>query len=151
MADKWLWQAIQWKYNVDASSSWLKRFYFRWIFLNFNRFSYWAFDLLPPDRRDNEGRLWWTEWQGAFAEEWKAEQEAAKHPFGHVIKIPFDSSLPAETVVTEQRSPNSPPRVQKHYRRNGTPTMEVPRLDLAKLASKVAQSDRIVEHFTKGT
>lgn len=146
----WLWLVKIWKYNVDQSSHWFKKLYFRFVFLGFLRFSYDVFDLAPPSGRDKDGRFTFLEEQGGWEERWQAEQEAAKYEFGHAVRVSVGAALEAETVRTEQLSPNSPKSVQDMYRRNGTnPTIEVPCLDLARLASKVESSNGLVErsHF----
>ena len=141
---RWIWRVVQWKYNVDATSSWLKRLYFHLVFLNFNRFSYWAFDILPPNGRDDTGRLCWTEGQGCWETEWEAEQEAMKYPFGHAVREPLSASLPSATVNTEQIHPHSPPEVRKMYEKKTTETtIALPRLDVIKLVAKLAESDHL--------
>lgn len=145
---RWIWRVVDWKYNVDQSSKRLKKLYFQYAFLPFNRLSYWLFDLLPPNGRDQTGRLCWTEDQGCQETEWEAEQEAMRYPFGHCIRVPLSASLPAATVNTEQIHPNSPREVQRMYEKKTTPaTIEVPRIDMVRLASKIAASDSLVEHL----
>ena len=143
---RWIWRVVQWKYNVDVASSRLKRLYFHLVFLNFNRFSYWAFDLLPPNGRDNTGRLCWTEDQGCWNTEWEAEQEAMRYRYGHAVRVPLNSALPCSTVHTEQIHPHSPPEVKQMYRGKTTETtISLPRLDVIKVAAKLAQSDGIFQ------
>jgi len=143
---RWIWRVVTWKYTVDATSKWLKRVYFYCVFLQFNRFSYWAFDLVPPNGRDDTGRLCWTEDQGCWDTEWEAEQEALLYPFGHAIKVPLRASLPRASVHTEQIHPHSPPEVKKMYqKKTASETIELSRLDVIKVAAKLAQSDRIFE------
>jgi hypothetical protein len=144
---EWIWQVVNWKFNVDASSSWIKTHYFKWVFCPFLRFSYFTFDLIPPSRRDAEGRLWWNEWQGAYPDKWEAEQEAKHYPFGQAIKIPFGRCAPEQTVVTEHLSPCSPARVQDQHRRNGHSTVTLPKIEAALLDEKISSTDRLVEHF----
>lgn len=145
---RWIWRVVQWKYTVDVTSRQLKRAYFHYVFLPFNRFSYWAFDLLPPNGRDDTGRLCWTEDQGYFDTEWEAEQEAARYPLGHAVRVPLRASLPAETVNTEQYHPNAPREVRQMYREKAVdPTTQVFKLDLVKLAAKVSASDHMVEQY----
>lgn len=145
---RWIWRVVVWKYNVDAASKWLKRVYFHYVFLNFNRFSYWVFNLLPPNGRDDTGRLCWTEDQGCWDTEWEAEQEAMRYSFGHAVKVPLRASLSGATVHTEQIHPNSPPEVKVMYQRKmASTTIEVSKLDMARLAAKVMSSDRVVENY----
>lgn len=145
---RWIWRVVQWKYNVDASSKWLKRVYFHYVFLPFNRFSYWAFNLAPPNGRDETGYLCWTEDQGCVDTEWEAVQEAMRYRFGHAIRVPFRASLPCATVLTEQLHPNSPAEVREMYARKvASTTIPVEKLDLVRLAAKVASSDQMVENF----
>lgn len=138
---------------MDKASSWLKRLYFHYVFLPLNRFSYAAFDLLPPNAREHDGRLCWTEHEGAYETEWEAEQEAMKYPYGHALKVPLNGSLSSETVNTEQLHPNSPPEVRTMYEHKAVKsTVEVSKLDLVKLAAKIASTDGLVEQFqTKAT
>lgn len=138
---RWIWRVVQWKYDVDESSKWLKKLYFRFVFLKFNEFSYWAFDLLPPNGKDDTGRLCWTEDQGCHETEWEAEQEAMNYRFGHAVKVPFHASLCADTVNTEQVHPNSPREVRKMYEKKTTvDEIGVPRLDLVQLAAQLERN-----------
>lgn len=145
---RWIWRVANWKYNVDVTSKWLKRTYFYYVFLQFNRFSYWAFDLVPPNGRDETGRLCWTEDQGCYDTEWEAQQEALKYRFGHAIRVPLRASLPCSSVHTEQIHPNAPREVREMYAKKTDPaTIDVPKLDLVKLAAKVMSSDTLVEQY----
>lgn len=145
---RWIWRVVQWKYTVDATSKWLKRAYFHCVFLPFNRFSYWAFDLLPPNGRDDTGRLCWTEDQGCWGTGWEAEQEAMRYAYGHAVRVPLHASLPAATVNTEQLHPNSPRDVRHMYeKKTEASTIDIPKLDLVKLAAKVMSSDQLVEQY----
>ena len=143
----WVWHVFQWKYGVDASSGWLTRTFFRCVFLPFNRWAYKHFDLAPPVARELDGRPCWLDHQGSYADAWQAEQDAAKYPFGHVVKVPFQESLAAETVDTQQIFPNSPPRVQKMYARNGHSNGHEKNLGLARLAEALAKSEPVVQRF----
>jgi hypothetical protein len=145
---RWIWRVVQWKCTVDATSRWLKRMYFHRVFLPFNRFSYWAFNLVPPNGKDETGHLCWTEDQGCFDTEWEAEQEALKYKFGHAIRVPLRASLPSVSVNTEQVHPHSPRNVRLMYEKKTVDaTIDVPKLDLVKLAAKVMSSDRLVEQY----
>ncbi len=145
---RWIWLVRQWKYDVDKASTWLKRAYFHYVFLPFSRFSYWAFDLAPFNGRDETDRLCFTEYQGCWDTEWEAEQDAKLYPYGHAIRVPLRASLPCVTVLTEQVHPNSPPEVRAMYEKKvSSTTIEVPKLALAKLAERVASSDRFVEQY----
>lgn len=141
---RWIWRVVQWKYNVDAASSWLKRAYFHGVFLPFNRLSYWVFDLLPPNGRDDTGRLCWTESQGCWDKEWEAEGEARRYRYGHVIREPLNASLPSVTVNTEQVHPHSPRDVREMYEKKSADThIGLPRIDVMRVVAKLAESDRI--------
>lgn len=145
---RWIWRVVQWKYTVDATSKWLKRAYFHYVFLPFIEFSYDRFDLLPPNGRDVTGRLCWTEDQGCFDTEWEAEAEAMKYLYGHAVRVPLRALLPAETVNTHQYHPGSTREVRQMYEEKvDSPTIEVSKLDLAKLAAKTMSSDRLVEQY----
>jgi len=141
---RWIWRVVDWKYDVDGS--WLKRAYFRFVFLPFNEFSYWLFDLLPPNGRDITGRLCWTEDQGYYETDWEGEQEAAKYRFGHAIRVPLNASLPSTTVNTEQVHPNSSPEVRRMYEKKTVPDeIGVPRLDMIQLAALVERNKPLLE------
>lgn len=145
-APRWIWRVVQWKYTVDATSDWLKRAYFHYVFLKFNEFSYWLFDLLPPNGRDVTGRLCWTEDQGYYETEWEGEQEAMKYLYGHAIRVPLNASLSAGTVNTEQLHPGSPVEVRDMYKKKAVdPTIPVQRIDLIRLAAQTARADEIIQ------
>ena len=142
---RWIWRVVDWKYDVDESSSWMKKAYFQ-VFLWFNEFSYWLFDLLPPNGRDVTGRLCWTEDQGYYETDWEGEQEAAKYRFGHAIRVPLNASLPSTTVNTEQVHPNSSPEVRRMYEKKTVPDeIGVPRLDMIQLAALVERNKPLLE------
>lgn len=141
---RWIWRVVQWKYTVDATSKWLKRVYFYYVFLPFNEFSYRHFDLLPPNGRDDTGRLCWTEDQGCVETEWEAEAEAMKYPYGHAVRVPLRARLPAETVHTAQYHPNSTREVRQMYEKKTIDTtIPLPRIDVMRVVAKLAESDLI--------
>lgn len=142
---RWIWRDVDWRYTVDRSSSWPKKVYFWCVFVPFNRFSFWLFDLFPFNGRDQTGRLCWTEDFGAYETEWEAEQAAMRHPFGHAVRIPLNGSLPPENANTEQIHPNSPPAVQAMYERKtvGT-TIPVSRLDMVQLAAQTVRAQETI-------
>ena len=142
---KWVWLALQWKWGIDESASWYRLLYFRFAFLPLLRFSKWVMGINPPTHRDPDGNLGWIEWQGVFADEASARFEAIKHPYGHIVKVPFDSELPACTCETSIDFPESPPTVRELYRRTRTPDNQIA---LAQLAEKVAATDALVRKFS---
>jgi len=137
--------AGQQKYSIDANRSAWDQFLFWYVFLPFNRFFFDRFRFQPPDAKDANGNLSSLEIQGAYTSAWEAEQEAAKHPFGVVLKdIYLGESLPAASFRPSQVHPNS---TSKIYERIGHETVSVPSRDMDRLEQKLQDTEAIVSHF----
>lgn len=142
-------EAFQRKYNVDAGSPLWKRLFFHWVYLPFNRFSFFKLGLIPPDHlvcghcgsaKDRGGRLGWLERQGVFSNQWRAEQEAEKYAFGGVEPLAFDTGEQDCTCKPRSIFPNSVAR--RRYEKNSHATVGVDVTALQKLANVLASSER---------
>lgn len=142
-------EAFQRKYNLDAGAPPWKRLFFDWIYLPFNRFCFFKLNLIPPDHlecghcgraKGKDGRLGWVEQQGAFSQQWRAEQEAAKYPFGGVEPVTFDTGEQDCTCKPRSIFPNS--KARKRYEKNSHATVGVEVTALQKLANTIALSER---------
>jgi hypothetical protein len=99
--------AYQWRYNVDESSSWVRRVFFRFVWLPFARFAYFKMGIIPFDRLEPDGSLSWKESQGTFLKEADAVREAAKYPYGGYDEITLDAPESARSVVGRSHFPAS--------------------------------------------
>lgn len=138
------------KYAEDImahTAPWWKELFFRWVYFPFTRWCVFRLEIFPPSGKDKNGDVFWIEDQGVFLDKWKAEQDAAKYPYGLSTKLPFDSSLSANTVLTEQDFPNSPAR--EKYKRNTRHTIDVEEQDLRLLDEANKTSAAIIaQHKT---
>lgn len=144
------WLSCQRKYAEDITAQtapWWRRLFFSRVYLPFTQFCVFKLEIYPPSGQDKNGDIFWIEDQGVYLDEWKANQDAAKYPFGIAIDLPFDSSLPAKTVRTRQLMPNSPAR--EKYNQNGPRTVEIEEHDLGLLADINQESAAVIaEHKT---
>lgn len=148
-APKKVYLASQRKYDIDPGSPWWKRLLFWRVFMPFNRFFFRpTFKFQVPDHRDQNGEPNWLEHEGVFLDEWQAELEAAKYPFGVVIELRFNESLPAESFQPPQAFPNS---TAKLYERIGTDRIHFDQADVDRLKSKIAETDGLVQCFRANT
>lgn len=125
-------EAFQRKYNLDAGSPLWKRWFFRWVYLPFNRFCFFKLRLIPPDHvvcgrcgddKGKNGTLGWLERQGVFTQKWRAEQEAEKYAFGGVEPLAFETGEQDCTCQPRSIFPNSTAR--RKYERGSQQTVSV--------------------------
>lgn len=142
-------ETFQLKYNLDLGSPLWRRLFHRWVYLPFNRFCFLKLNLIPPDHlvcgncgsvKSKTGKLGWLERQGVFSQQWRAEQEAARYPFGGVEPLAFDTGEQDWTCNPRSIFPNSVAR--KRYEKNSHATVGVDVTALQKLANTLALSER---------
>lgn len=121
-----------------------KRWFFKNVWMRFARFCYLKLRLPSPDGADKNGDIFWLEHERICFDEWQAEQEAARFEIGGIHRLPVTYSSPPGTECVCMM-PNSP--ASEQYKRNGKATVEVGKLDLVKLAGKIAASDQIVKRY----
>lgn len=143
-----LFPAGQRKYDIDANSPWWKRVLFRRVYAPFVEFFFTRLNFVPWDRRDADGSYSWLEWQGIYSQEWQAEQEAARYPFGLTLQVPFNESLPAESVHVPQKHPGAS---QGIYEQVGRQTVPIEVNALNRLQIKLAESDELVSLYKTRT
>lgn len=134
-----VYEAFQRKYDIDKHSPRWKRFFFRYVYLPFNRFCFFRLRLIPPDHLSN-GELGWLERQGVFSERWRAEQEAEKYPFGGVEPITFDTGESDCTCAPRSIFPNSVAR--KKYQKHSREEVGVSAAAMQRLKNALAHSER---------
>ena len=97
------------------------------------------------DGRDRDGDEFYIEHQGICLDEATAYRMADKALWGF-HKLPLNESLSKRTTIAvNHQMPAS--EASERYRRNGKSTMPVARLDLERLAAKLAQSDALIERY----
>jgi hypothetical protein len=138
----------QWKDQLDADSHWLKKAFFWLVYRPFIHFCRFKLRLPTFNGECEDGRLCWLEFQGWVSERWQAEQVAETRNWGYSL-LPVGAMLPPQTSIkaTDHNYPLADEKTQENYRKNGKPTIEVSRLDIVKLAGKIAQTDPLVENF----
>lgn len=142
---------ILWKDQLDATSHWLKRAFFWAVyrpFIHFCRFQLKLPTFCVEECCRCKRRLLWLEFEQIVDDKWQAEQ-AAETPNWGWYEVPTTTPLPTETLVgfVDQDYPLADAKTRDRYQRNGHSTIELPRVDLVKLAGKIAQTDSLVEQF----
>lgn len=142
---------ILWKDQLDATSHWLKRAFFWAVyrpFIHFCRFKLKLPTFCVEECCRCKRRLLWLEFEQIVDDKWQAEQ-AAETPNWGWYEVPTTTPLPTETLVgfVDQDYPLADAKTRDRYQRNGHSTIELPRVDLVKLAGKIAQTDSLVEQF----
>lgn len=136
---------FQRKYGLDPGAVWWRKLVFQ-VYLRIARFFYMKpFRIPMVDGRDADGREFYIEHQGVYLDEFMARQ-ASDEPFWGFHELPLNDSLSTlTTIAIHHEMPGSP--ANSRYKRNSQSTIEVPRLDLVKLAGKIAQTDALVAQF----
>lgn len=95
-----------------------------------------------------DGRLWWFEFQSAKREKWEAELACNGRNWAYE-GLSFSDVLSNETTVecVDFNYPLTDAKTNGKYRRNGKPTIDLPKLDAIRLAGKIASTDGLVEQF----
>jgi hypothetical protein len=135
--------AFQRKYDIDAHSPRWKRFLFHWVYAPFVEFFFVHLNFVPWDKQEPDGSYSWLEVQGAYLDQWRAEQEAAKYPFGYTLELVLNEDQPAETVAVPQVHPHRP----GVYEQVGKQTVPVETSQINRLQKKIAESDELVRYF----
>ena|SRR5687768_5884904 len=100
-------RVFEWKYDVDANSPWWKKLYFHVIFLPFLRFSWFVIGLVPPHRKDVDGRLSWKEDLGYYFDLDRANYEASQRLYGGFSIVAVDTAEADESITDRSYFPNS--------------------------------------------
>lgn len=133
----------QYKYDVDADASWLRRllFYF-WCVLIELGLEYLKF--VSWDERRPDGSYVWKELQGVFAERWQAAQEAGKYKHARITRLITNEALPANSVLVSAIHPDATTRA---YDRINDRTVSFPKSEVERLQRKIEATDSTVAHF----
>ena len=139
---------FRWKDELDASAPLWKRLFFRLIYRPFNQFCRFRLKIPSYNGESQDGRLWYLDVLGGVSEKWQAEQCAKDRNYGY-MGLSVDSLLPPETTTccTDLNYPLTDAPTQERYVRNGKPTMDVPRLDMVRLAAKIEATRPLVENY----
>lgn len=85
------------KYDVDASSPWWRRWYFRGVYLPFVRWSFNKIGIPAQGSIDADGRFSWCEYICIATDEETAKQ-ACRGEFYEHHSLPVNSALPPESI-----------------------------------------------------
>ena len=140
---KRIYPAFQWKYRIDASEPWWRRWYFHLVWLPFARFSCLKVGMVPFERLEPDGSLSWKEEQGYFTEEWRAAQEAAKYPYGGYRSVALNACESPLTCHSRSLFPNS--KAQKHYRRRNQIAVDVAPVE--RLQQAIVDTQQLVDSY----
>ena len=134
-----LFRVFQWKYKPDSCKPWWKRWYFHWVYLPFARFSYFKMDVVPFERLEPDGSLSWKEDEGYFYDRWRAEQEAAKYPFGGYNPVAVNATEQDTSCKPRCQFPQS--KARGVYVRRGKRSIELEVTPVERLREVVAMAD----------
>lgn len=138
-------ESFQRKYDIDASAPWWKRAFFWYVYMPFVRFAFFKMRIVPMDHQDERGQLSWLERQGVWSEEWRAQLDATRYPFGGVERLAFNESEENCTCAPRSQFPNS--SAKKGYERNAHKTISVKESSLERLSRKLLETDSVVDRY----
>lgn len=139
-----LFRVFQWKYKPDSCKPWWKRWYFHWIYLPFARFSYFKMDVVPFERLEPDGSLSWKEDEGYFYDRWRAEQEAAKYPFGGYNPVAINASEQDASCKPRCQFPQS--KARGLYVKHGKRLVELDLAPVERLQQVLQETQSIVDN-----
>lgn len=108
-----VWMVAHWKWELDPSTPWHRRFFFKYIFRPFIHFSWNVMKIPCPKGMEIDGRkqcIFWFENGGFFSSEDQAEIACAGYYDGYK-DVPLDRAFPLESaqysslVFPRQKSP----------------------------------------------
>jgi hypothetical protein len=138
-------ESFQRKYDVDSNSPWWKKLFFWAIYMPFARFAYFKMRIVPMDHVNEKGQLGWIERQAVWSEQWQAEQDAERYPFGGVERLSFNASEDSCTCAPRSQFPNS--RAKKRYERRAHKTVAVTESSMERLSRKLLETDPVVARY----
>lgn len=138
-----VYRVFQWKYAVDDTSPWWRRWYFHLIWLPFARFSYLRVGVVPFERLQPDGSLSWKEDQGYFTEEWQAVQVAERYKFGGYNEVCVNASENDDSCKPRCRFPQS--RARGAYIKHGKRQVEVDVGPVESLQRALQETQHIVD------
>lgn len=98
-----VWKVAQWKWGIDVGSPWWKRWYFKYIFLPFQSFSFKLGIPTPKEvvvESDEQGRTrhtfrWWED-EGIFDDPDQADAGCLEEHWGYT-NLPYGRLMPSES------------------------------------------------------
>lgn len=138
-------ESFQRKYDIDQGEPWWKRLFFWYVYMPFARFAFFRMRIVPMDHVNEKGELGWLERQSVWLEEWQAEQDAARYPFGGVERLSFNAAEEVCTCAPRSRFPNS--KARKRYERSAHKTVPVTESSLERLSRKILETDPLVDRY----
>lgn len=144
---------FQWKDELDESAPLWKKLYFWLIYRPFNQFSRFVLKVPSYNGETEDGRLWYFDFQGASSSQWRAEQRCETRNWAYK-GMALDEDLQDRTTVEckEFNYPLTDISTREKYQSNGRSVIEVPKIDMERLAAKVCASDALIEkYYAKGT
>lgn len=95
-----IWMVAQWKYDLDPSTPWYRRAFFRYIYRPFIHLAWRWLNIPAPKGLDIEGgrhRIFWFENGGFFSSEDQADL-ACISDFDGYKDVPLDRQFPPESA-----------------------------------------------------
>lgn len=126
-----IWMVAHWKWELDSSTPWYRRAFFRYVFRPFIHFSWNVMKIPCPKGMEIDGQrqtCFWFENSGFFSSEDQAEI-ACSSPWHGYKDVPLDRKFPPESA---QYSSLVFPRQKNPRQHRKTPTYTYGLIDLRK-------------------
>lgn len=136
-----IWMVAQWKWELDASTPWYSKAFFKYIFRRFIHFSWNVMKIPAPKGAVIEGSkqtFIWFENGGFFSSEDQADL-ACISEFDGYKDVPLNRSFPPESaqysslVFPRQKNP------RQHRRKPTFSIVSTPRSELAQLENEITK------------
>ena len=139
-----IYRVFQWKYRVDPSEPWWRRWYFHLVWLPLARFSYLKVRMVPFERLEPDGSLSWKEDQGYFTEEWQAAQKAATYTYGGYNPVALNATENTGTCKPRCQFPQS--TAKGLYVKHGKRLVELEVAPVERLQQVLQETQSIVDN-----
>jgi len=146
-----VWMVAHWKFELDASTPWYRKLFFKYIFRPFIHFSWNLMKIPCPKGVEIDGKkqtVLWFENGGFFSSEDQADLACVDRWHGYK-DVPFDRSFPPESA---QYSSLVFPRQKNPRQHRKTPTFSLVLKDRKQeerqqqtLAEYIAQLHRVLD------
>lgn len=140
-----VWMVAQWKWELDESTPWYRRFFFKYVFRPFIHFSWNVMKVPCPkgvEINGNQQRFIWFENAGFFSSEDQAEIACLNKWYGYK-DVPLDRGFPPESA---QYSSLVFPRQKSLRQHCKTPTFS---LILKDRKEEERQQETLAEHLAR--
>lgn len=146
-----VWMVAQWKYGLDNTTPWYRRFFFKYIFRPFLHFSWNMMKIPCPKGVQVDGKkltFFWFENGGFFSSEDQAEIACTGYYDGYK-DVPLDRAFPPESaqysslVFPRQKDP------RQHRRKPNFSIVATPREEITDLERQIMELEKQVKELRR--